>query len=494
MKKSQVPVQPRRGRAEADSQLWCPELERRPGVPLFAQVARAIVTDIERGRLRPGERLPGSRTLAAKLGVHRNTVLAAFAELSAGGWIVASRARGSFVCEALPSPLGPRPPSPARPLGISLPRRAPAGLAAAPAYPLSDAAPDLAHFPFGALARAYRRALRSAGASCLGYASPLGHERLRAALVAMLGAKRGLALGPDELMVTRGSQMALDLCAQVLLEPGSVVAVEDPGYPPAWRSFRARGAELLGLPVDAEGVSVEALQRACAKRPVRALYLTPHHQYPTAVTMSAARRLRLLELAQRERLAVIEDDYAHEFHYEGRPLQPLAARDAAGVVLYVGTLSKGFAPGLRLGYLAGPSNFLEHAASLREHCDRQGDTVSELALAELLEEGEVERHTRRMRRLYQARKSALQTALDRHFGSLLVGREPTGGLALWAEADPRVNLDSLQQRAVAAGLGFRSARDYHLDGRPGRGVRLQFASFDELETERNVRTLRTFLS
>lgn len=460
------------------------------------QIARAVAGDIRSGRLRKGERLPGTRTLADTLGVHRNTVLAAWAELAAEGWLETRRARGCFVSAALPE-VGAR----------RFTRRAPRALAARPGFelPASEAAdepeaapgalafssgtPDVRLAPGLELARALRRALRREPSRLLSYGHERGHPRLCAAIAEMLSSTRGLPCGPDDVLVTRGSQMALHLVARALLRPGDVVAVEALGYRPAWQVFRAQGAELCPLPLDASGLRVEALAKLCERRRVRALYVTPHHQYPTLATLTAPRRLALLELAQRHRFAVIEDDYDHEFHYEGRPVLPLASADEAGVVIYVGTLSKIYAPGLRVGWVVAPAPVLEVLAGLRRQVDGQGDLLLEAALAELMEDGVVQRHARKARRVYQARRDHLAHTLERQLGDVLSFSLPTGGMALWVRARG-VDVDTWAERARAHGLVVHAGRHYAYDARSRPFLRLGYASLNERELGEAVRRLR----
>src|SRR3954469_331494 len=342
-------------------------VDRASPLPPFLQIARALTGDIRRGRLRPGDRLPGSRDLAGAVRVHRNTILAAYGELISEGWLEATQGRGTFVARALPGSKERSLPRDGRKRAL---RRAPFSVPGGPeAYRppvlprgtlnLSSGAPDLRLVPAKAIGRAYRRVLARRAGPLLTYGDPEGHPALRAALASMLAATRGLPVGAEDVFVTRGSQMALSLVARALLRPGDVVAVESFGYRPAWEAFRAAGAVLVPLPVDEDGADVAALEALHRNTPVRAVYLTPHHQYPTTVAPTAARRLEVLALARRERFAIVEDDYDHEFHYEGRPVLPLASADPAGVVVYVGTLSKVLAPGLRVGYLVAPRDLME---------------------------------------------------------------------------------------------------------------------------------------
>ncbi|WPB82243.1 PLP-dependent aminotransferase family protein [Archangium violaceum] len=479
---------------------WKLTLEVDPSspVPLFVQLARAVIRDIERGRLSPGDALPGTRALAVSLGIHRNTVDAAYRELVQQGWACAEPSRGTFISQALPvaTPKGfggsLRQRMPARP-GFSLPREELSAewLSPAPKGVLvfDDGAPDVRLAPAVALSRAFRRVLTGRARTALGVGDARGEPRLRQALAEMLSRTRGLAAGADDVLVTRGSQMALFLVARALLRPGDVVAVEAFGYRPAWDALRLAGARLVGLPVDAQGMRVDALQALMAKRPVRAVYVTPHHQYPTTVTLTAARRMELLRLATEARVAVVEDDYDHEFHYEGRPVLPLASSDRAGCVVYVGSLSKLVAPGLRLGYVVAPAPLVRALSALRTVVDRQGDAPLERALVELLEEGELQRHARRARREYHARRDVLADSLHEELGGSVDFEVPAGGLALWARVDEALDASAWAERAASHGVHVTPGHAFALEGHGPAAFRLGFASLTPQELREGVRRL-----
>lgn len=473
-------------------------VDRDDAAPVVAQIARAIAGHIVAGRLRPGERLPGTRDLSRTLRVHRNTVLAAYGELGAEGWIETSPSRGTFVSREIPSALRARATDRApgrRAPGFSIEpgpmprgsgRRRPPG-----ALELSGGVPDLRLVPVAALARAYRRALRRPG--ILDYGEPSGEERLRVAIGAMLRSTRGLDPDPDGVVVTRGSQHALALVARALVRPGDVVAVEDLGYAPAWEAFRAAGARVVPVPVDEGGLQVDALEALARRERVRALYVTPQHQYPTTVTLPAGRRLALLKLAATERIAVVEDDYDGDFHYDGSPVLPLASNDRAGVVVYVGTLSKVLAPALRIGYVAAPAEVVGCLAAHRRYVDGQGDRAMELAIAELLEDGEVQQHVWRMRRAYAARRDVLAHALGEELGGALELTVPAGGLALWCRVAPGLDVDRWAAAARERGVLFQPASDFAFDGRPRPALRVGFARLAERELREGVRRLAAAL-
>jgi GntR family transcriptional regulator / MocR family aminotransferase len=477
--------------ARAGSSRWSLLLETggEGELPVFLRIARALAEDARRGRLAPGTRLPGSRELAKLLDVHRNTVLAAYRELMAEGFVVTGAGRGTFLARSLPevrprrwgmqgserrrdgSSLGfefdaPRGPSPYE----SIPHGT---------FALYGGLPDVRLVPRALLTRAYGRVVRRSS-ELLGYGDPRGELRLREAIAEMLRTRRGLVVEPAEVLLTRGSQMALALCGEVLTRPGDVVAVEALGYAPAWHALARRGARLLPVPVDDQGLVTSELEALCTRQTVRAVYVTPHHQYPTTVTLSAARRMELLELARARGFALIEDDYDHEFHYEGRPVLPLASTDR-GSVLYLGSLSKVLAPGVRLGYLVAPPAVAEAATRARIFFDRQGDRMTEAALAELLEDGELQRHIWRTRRSYHARRDHAVAVLRERLGEQLELDVPSGGMALWARVRRSLPVTEWHRESARRGVLFQPGQRFTFDGRALQYVRIGFAGLTEKE-------------
>lgn len=480
-------------------------LDPRARNPLFVQISAAVAADIARGRLRPGDAVPGTRTLARTLGVHRSTVVAAYAELSAQGW-VATRAGAATVVSARPPVVKPRRFGPKSLLRLGAPKRpgfafeAPSSRTfSLPKLPpgglyLWGGVPDLRLVPVDLLARAYRSVARRKGRTLFDYSNDAyGHASLRAALARLVSEARGLSAEPESVMITRGSQMALDLVARSLIRPGDVVAVEALGYQNAVRVFQRAGATVVPIPVDEHGFDVAALVTLTRRRPVRLVYVTPHHQYPTTVTLSATRRLGLLDLARRERFAIVEDDYDQEFHYDGRPVLPLASSDPGANVIYVGTLAKNLAPGLRLAFVVAPPELLERLAFERTLVDRQGDAVLECSIAELLEDGEVQRHVRRTRRIYHARRDAFCDRLDRELGRAVAYRRPLGGLALWVDVAPDVDVAAWQLRSQQQGVHFQIGREFTLDASHVQNARFGFALVDEKEAATALRRLAAAL-
>jgi len=482
------------------------------GSPIFVRIARAITADIRRGRLRAGDALPGTRTLATSLGVHRNTVLAAYRELFAEGWISSAKAKGTYVSVEIPE-VAPKRFSPKAVLTREIAARAgydvesgargpgggPLVESTPPVIPqrgpslrkgalmtLGGGMPDVRLVPAGELARAFRRVLRRSALEVLSYGEPQGPVALRAAIAKMVSATRGVAARAEHVLVARGSQMGIDLVARTLIRPGDVVAVEHLGYRPAWEALRAGGARLVPVPVDAHGIDVGKLERLADAEQLRGVYVTPHHQFPTTVTLAPARRLRLLDLAREKRFWILEDDYDHEFHYEGRPVLPLASADVHGVVLYVGTFSKVLAPGMRIGFVVAPVPIIDRLATTRRYIDRQGDHLLAMAVAELLEEGDIQRHIRRAKRIYAERRVRFARLLETHFSGVLSFELPSGGTAIWARVSADVPVDLWAKRALEAGLVLQPARLFSFDGKGRSYLRLGFAQHDEREAKEAI--------
>jgi GntR family transcriptional regulator / MocR family aminotransferase len=465
--------------------------------PLFLQLASAIADDIRNGRLKPGEPLPGTRELAESLELNRNTIVAGYGELAAEGLVRTRVGGGTFVAERAPKP--PRAPyaisdEPTYALAPPIHTR-PAPSALPPGVLLlANGAPDARLFPARPLARAFRRAIEHRGRALLTTSDACGHVRLRVELASMLARTRGLVATPDNLMVTRSIEQGIDLVARTLIRPGDVVAVEAFGYPPAWSVLRLAGAKLVAVPLDRDGLDVDALEALVARERIRAVFLTPHHQFPTTSVMSPRRREQLASLALTHGFAIIEDDYDHEFHYAGKPVLPLAAGAGRANVVYIGSLSNLLAPGVSSGFVVAPPPVFERLASLRAASDARGDAAVECAVAELFEDGELLRHMRRMRRIYETRRDALAGSLQRRLGSALEFRVPEGGMAIWARVDASIDVDAWAAEGERAGVRFASARPYDIEQRERSFVRLGFSYHDEAELDEATRRMARALA
>jgi GntR family transcriptional regulator/MocR family aminotransferase len=475
-------------------------IDREGPTAAYLQITQAVIDAIRQGRLAPGSALPGTRTLAGRLSVNRKTVEQAYDEMIAQGWLTAETTRGTFVSALLPA-VGPDaakgPPAPMdEPPDFPLRRALPdlPFVAAAPGERVfDDGTPDTRLMPAELLARTYRRVLLAASRrNQLGYGDPRGSLVLRQAVADMLKQDRGLECGPDNICLTRGSQMGIYLAARLVAQPGDAVVVEALTYPPAREAFRAHGATTLSIGLDDQGLMVDELEACCRRQRVRAVYVTPHHQFPTTVLLPPERRIRLLALAEQFGFAIIEDDYDHEFHFAHRPMLPMASLIGWRKLLYIGSLSKLLSPSLRIGYLVAAKAVIERAAGEIMMIDRQGDPVTEAAAAELMTSGALKSHTRRVLRVYAERRGCLAEALRRELGGALTFSLPQGGLAIWVKFAAGIDPVALAEVARAHGVGFLPGRAFSSRADAAiQGARLGFASMNEAELREAVARLAT---
>jgi GntR family transcriptional regulator/MocR family aminotransferase len=425
------------------------------------RVYRALRAAIEDGRLPAGHRLPATRVFAAELGVARGSVASAYERLVAEGYLTARVGRGTFVApvrtgtrprRVAGDPLRPRAGWDLLPLPVSSDEDK-------PRYDFRTGIPDAELFPFDTWRRLVAAEVRLRANSPGTYADPAGHPALRAAIARYLGVARSIRVTPADVLVTNGTQQALDLIARVLVRPGDVVAVEEPGYPPARRLFGSLGARVVGVPVDEEGLVVDDLPAGA-----RLVYATPSHQFPLGRPMSLARRHALLDWARGRPAAIVEDDYDSEFRFSSRPLEPLYALGPERV-LYVGTFSKSMLPTVRTGFVLVPPSLRAALVAARQVTDGFGQTAMQAALARFIEDGELARHVRRATRSYAARHAAIVGRLSGIAGLEVV--PSAAGLhvtALW-----RGPTDSARvvARAARAGVALDDLGAYSQARTPG---------------------------
>lgn len=465
--------------------------------PIYLQLARAVIGAIREGRLRPGETLPGTRELAEQLKVHRNTVLQAMRELQAQGWVVMKERAGVFVADALPAftprslPTPPRPPS-ADPAFFIPKSLEPLSTASTLKMDWSDGVADVRLAPTEAMAKAYQRAMRLKGTELLSSGEFQGQRRLREALAQHVAQHRGMPLQADQLLITRGTPMSLSLVVQALVGPeGGAVAVEDPGLPLVRDTLRQASATVHAIPVDDEGLRTEALAALLASTPLRMLVVSPQAQAPTGVMLSARRREQLRELARTHRFAILELDIEYD-HLPGpaMPPKPLAAEDRDGLVIYVGSLSRLLAPGLRLGFLAAPGAFASKLAKARQRMDWQGDRVVEWAVSELILDGDLARHLRKVKKATQERRVALEAKLAGTFEGTLSWTPGCGAMGLWvrgqgAMEDP-ARMDAWVRACNLLGIRFRPGAFFDFHGTPRAATRLGFTAHEPAELEQGL--------
>lgn len=393
---------------------------------LQRQLYRALRAAILSGRLAGGTQLPSTRLLAREIGVSRNTVLLACERLIAEGYVEARERSGLYVVDtgsrAAPvepdTAAGPAPPrlsAAARRLADAVP---PGRASWSPwheplPYDFRYGEPSYADLPLEVWSRLLGRRARALSARRLAYQSPGGAPELREALAGYLGRARGVACAPEQIVIVHGSQQAIDLTARVLVDPGDRVVVEEPHYTGFTFCLRAAGADLVHVPVDEHGLSTDRLADVTD---ARLACVTPSHQYPTGAVLSLPRRLALLEWAEREAAYVLEDDYDGEFRFDGKPIDSLQSLDRGGRVLYTGTASKLLFPSLRIGWIAAPPALVPHLCDAKALADTGTPSLEQLALADFIAEGHLERHARRARSRCAARRVALLEAVAQHFG------------------------------------------------------------------------------
>ncbi len=464
-------------------------------LPDYLQIAQGIQVAIREGRLRPGDPLPGSRTLATHLGVCRNSVIAAYQELAAEGCIQTVHGGGSFIAKHAPNPVVHPPAKPGVSEGLPFDlRSAPSTFSARTfgeailACWTGDSDPRL--LPAAALSRAYVRATRNPEVARLGPMDPYGNPRLRAALADMLASTKGLAAQRDTLLVTSGVQDALALLVHALLPPGARVGVEAVGSPAHRSMLQVLGATLVPLAMDGDGLLPDALEQQHREARFQALLVTPLRQYPTNATLPLPRRERLLAWARAKRVPLLELDLDPGIHYEGSPPLPLAATDLGHGVVYVGAFSKLLFPSLPLAYIHGGPTLIQELARWREATHPSGDPFLELALSELLEDGEVLRHLNRLRKVCHERRDALAEAFRKHLAGVLDPTPPTGGLAFWSRSlAPARDLQAWAKRALEGGVAFRPGQEFTFDLQPIPYLRMGFGTLAPRELQDAVRRM-----
>lgn len=332
------------------------------------------------------------------------------------------------------------------------------------------------------LHRYYRNALRNSfTTNTVRHGSESSSQYLRKALAEMLRHNRGLTVDAQQICLTQGVQMSLYLTASVMLKPGDVVVVERLSYPPAWEIFRQLGVRLVTVDLDDEGCRVDQLADLCRLHSVRMVYLTPHHQFPTTVSLRAGRRQQLLELARLHDFCIIEEDYDHEYHFAGRPYLPLASDSAQRHVIYIGSLSKSLGSTFRCSYIVAPPNLIQALERTAAVTLGQGDAVMQRMLADLINDGELKKHLRRVSREYRQRRDTLLSCLQEAFAEQISVQEPEGGLALWVRFADSIDVNLLVEKALELDLVIRNALQFSPDGHPENALRLGFASLNQEE-------------
>jgi GntR family transcriptional regulator/MocR family aminotransferase len=468
-------------RAASWADLYGWQIDRASATPLFRQVYLQMRAAILSRHLGAGTKLPSTRDLAAELGVARASVVAAYEQLLAEGCIAGKVGSGTYISSDLPEPID------GASRRLQRPAAAPRLQAARELPTFPDAMVESEDRPFSTARtlmdartvevwrRLTQRAFRSFAPIHRGYSDARGLAELRQAICDYLQAARAVRCEPDQIIVTAGTQQAIDIALRVLLAPGDEVWVEDPGYPMTQAALVAAGARLRPIPVDAHGIDVAAGIRLAPK--ARAVFVTPSHQYPLGVVLSMGRRLELLAWARESGAFIIEDDYHSEFRYGGRPLASLQGLDEGQRVIYVGTLNKVLFPGLRLGYVVVPPVLLQAFVATRYLMDRQPPTLAQTMVTAFMREGYLAAHIRRMRLLYRAQRDLLVAELGRRLGDDVAVAAPDQGMHLVAYLRRGLGDVAVARAAREAGVISRPISRMYRDAPARQGFLLGFTGY-----------------
>lgn len=449
---------------------------------VYIQIVDGIIAAIKNGSLQPGTALPSTRQLCSELKINRNTVVRAFEVLSTEGWISSTERYGTIVSKALPLAVPYKTNKQQIVHNEEIFRHG--------QIFLDDGIPDINNSLINELARAYRRIFKQkAGWQIMNISNKLGDLHFREALSNMLNQNRQMRTCSRQLCVTRGSQMALFMTAHCLLERNDVILVEYPGYKPAWETFRHAGAKIIPIKVEADGICVDDVEQFARQTTIKAVYLTPHHQYPTTVTLSLSKRLRLIELSNHHGFTIIEDDYDNEFHFGFRPVMPIAAYEEVQNYVYIGTFSKLIAPAIRIGYIYSSMDFIDRVGELRKIMDMQGDNFMEQALLDLIVSGELRRHQKRMVEIYRKKRDFFAYLLEKHLYDKVRYNIPTGGMAFWlVPTNDTINLRKVREQANKFFVNFYTPDRFSFS-EPVCGIRIGYASLSSEDLERGLAVL-----
>jgi len=467
-------------------------LEKESKIPVYRQIAISIINAIRNGTLKAGTRLPGSRELAKTLGVHRKTVIAGYEELDAQDWIMIIPRKYVAVSEHIPL-LKPQKWNtstnvPSFENGFDLPFKTinefskKAKNVIVPEVIIDDGHPDVRLSPIDELLKTYRAyTSKNYAIKDAHLGTEQGTIKLREELTKYLSETRGLNISSENILITHGAQMSIYLASRLLLDVNSNIVVGKPNYPLANKTFEETGANLIEVNVDENGIDTTAIEKICKKKKVTAVYVIPHHHYPTTVTLSVERRMKLLELSHQYSFAIIEDDYDYDYHYTSSPYLPLASGNHNGNVIYIGSFSKILDPSLRIGFMIAPNNFILQCTAYRKIVDVGGDGYMQNALASLIKEGELKRHLKKAKKIYHQRRDFLDTLLQEKLNQYISYTIPTGGMAVWIKVRPDLSVTQLSLNTKLHIIRIDKTQN---------AFRFGFASMNEKELAQTVDLLK----
>lgn len=472
------------------------DIQKDCDVPVYLQVANTLICEIKEGIIRPGSKMPGTRAMADALHINRQTVVKAYDEMDAQGWITTHKSKGTFVNNELPE-IKPKKLQNAQ---AEIKQAKTTGynfkintLIHEPAKANRHIigfhdGPDVRLIPSKLLGQTYKSIItRKAGQHMLSYVDVNGKESVRKTIANYLNLSRGLQSSEENIMITRGAQMAMFLLSNTLIEKNDNVIVAEISFRYADLTFLNAGANLIRVGLDDDGINVDEIEEICKKKKIRAIYVTSHHHFPTTVTLCATRRMKLLELAEQYNFIIIEDDYDYELHYESSPILPLASVDRGGMVIYIGSFSKTLSPGIRVGYIVAPQNLIKELSKFRQIIDAQGDPVMEQVVAEFIEEGEIRRHMKKVIKVYKERRDFMCSMLKEKLGDIIDFKIPEGGLSIWTKFDSKISVPELSDRLLKKNLILSRGLIHDLSvGRKLNCTRLGFGWMNIKEAEESI--------
>lgn len=471
-------------------------INRSSEISIYMQISNQLINAIQRGFLPFGIKLPGTRALSIILQVHRNTIVAAYEELFAQGWVESLPNKGTFV-------IGKNQEKPfqikdfeknnlehyPKSTGFSFKT---SNILDNPfeysncEYIFNDGVPDIRLTQIDHHSRIYSSILKRK-AHKTGQYNQDGSEFFKKNLSQFLNLSRGLPISKNNLLITRSTEMSIYIVSEILLSAGDVVLVGELSYFSVNMIFQKAGVKIQLISIDEEGINVEEVREACKKQKIRMLYLTPHHHYPTTVTLSAKRRLELLNLANEYGFIILEDDYDYDFHYDKSPILPLASADTNGMVIYIGSFGKSLVPGFRTGFIVAPENLMIEMRKYLGIIDRQGDVLMEHVLGEMIAEGEINRYLKKSLKIYQERRDYFVSLLEKNVGEYIDFQKPSGGLAVWMKWEIPVNLMQLSRNCAQNNLFIPKTLLYQ--NKNLTAMRLGFGNLNLTEMDKSIEIL-----
>jgi len=469
------------------------KIDRNSEATIYMQITNQLINAIQRGFLPFGTKLPGTRTLSHILEVHRNTIVAVYDELFSQGWVESIPNKGTFIIGKNEEKfidfnkinLKNYPKSTGFIFKTSNILDNPFEHSGCE-FVLNDGTPDIRLTQIDQQSRIYSSTLKRR-AHKMGHYNQDGSEFFKKHLAQYLNLSRGLPISNNNLLITRSTEMSIYIASEILLSEGDIVLVGVLSYFSVNMIFQKAGVRIVTISIDDEGINVDEVREICKRQKIRLLYLTPHHHYPTTVTLSAQRRLELLILANEFGFIILEDDYDYDFHYDKSPILPLASADTNGMVVYIGSFGKSLAPGFRTGFIVAPENLMIEMRKYLGIIDRQGDILMEHVLGEMIAEGEINRYLKKSLKIYQERRDHFADLIQGNVGEFVRFKKPAGGLAIWMEFDFKVNLMQLNRNCIQNNLFIPKTLLYQ--NQELTAMRLGFGNLNNREMEKSVEIL-----